>query len=160
VSAWEHGTYAGYNRHVKRHEKPCSDCREARKAYQKRRQTPGYVGPGRGSPRPLDELAWERVDQSAGPLLCWPWLGEIDRHGYGILRRYEDGHRRHYLAHRLIYCMLGGSIPAGLDIDHLCRVRHCVNPTHLEPVTRQVNVDRGLKSRGSSGFRYRRRHVA
>lgn len=77
-----------------------------------------------------------RVDQSAGPAGCWPWLGAIAPSGYGRV------HSR--WAHRLSYEFLVGPIPAGLDIDHLCRNRLCVNPAHLEPVTRLVNVRRGL----------------
>lgn len=67
---------------------------------------------------------------------CWEWGGSIDPHGYG-----RQGHR---LAHRLVYERMVGPIPDGLDIDHLCRVRCCVNPKHLEPVTRQTNHLRGV----------------
>jgi hypothetical protein len=45
--------------------------------------------------------------------------------------------------HRVSYESFRGAVPAGLDLDHLCRVRHCVNPWHLEPVTRRVNLLRG-----------------
>ena len=45
--------------------------------------------------------------------------------------------------HRVIWTAERGPIPAGLDIDHLCRTRACCNPDHLEPVTRQVNLLRG-----------------
>lgn len=47
-------------------------------------------------------------------------------------------------AHRISYEMLIGPIPSGLQLDHLCRVRHCVNPQHLEPVTNRVNSLRGI----------------
>ena len=50
-------------------------------------------------------------------------------------------------AHRFAYEMLVGPIPEGLDLDHLCRVRHCVNPNHLEPVTRSENLRRGIRPR-------------
>lgn len=46
-------------------------------------------------------------------------------------------------AHRVVYEELVGPIPDGLMLDHLCRVRHCVNPEHLEPVTNRENVLRG-----------------
>jgi hypothetical protein len=49
--------------------------------------------------------------------------------------------------HRYIYELFSGPIPVGLVLDHLCRVRHCVNPEHLEPVTIAENVRRGLKGR-------------
>lgn len=48
------------------------------------------------------------------------------------------------IAHRFAYEELVGPIPKGLDLDHLCRVRNCVNPAHLEPVTRRVNLSRGM----------------
>ncbi|MFJ7176424.1 HNH endonuclease [Streptomyces massasporeus] len=46
-------------------------------------------------------------------------------------------------AHRVVYEYFIVDIPEGLDLDHLCRVRRCVNPWHVEPVTRQVNIVRG-----------------
>ncbi len=67
---------------------------------------------------------------------CWLWSGFVVPHGYGYFMR-EPAHRR-------VYRELRGEIPAGLDLDHLCRVRCCVNPDHLEPVTRSVNLLRGL----------------
>lgn len=68
---------------------------------------------------------------------CWLWTGAIDRHGYGLVRL--GGKSR--LAHRVVYEAVG-SIPTGRDLDHLCRVRACVNPAHLEPVTRAENLRR------------------
>ena len=63
---------------------------------------------------------------------CWVWLGAKMRNGYGQL--VVGG--VHYAAHRYAYQELVGAIPAGLDLDHLCRNRACTNPDHLEPVTR------------------------
>jgi len=60
--------------------------------------------------------------------------------GYGIV---GDDARRTRLAHRVVYATLRGPIPHGLTLDHLCRVRGCVNPAHLEAVTNTVNVRRG-----------------
>lgn len=76
---------------------------------------------------------------------CWLWAGARDAYGYGA----ATGHTK---AHRLVYEALVGPIPRGLTIDHLCRVRACVNPTHLEPVTRGENVLRG-ESRGAVALR-------
>jgi hypothetical protein len=51
------------------------------------------------------------------------------------------------IAHRLSYEWLVGPVPEGMELDHLCRVRHCVNPSHLEVVTHSVNVIRGNEAR-------------
>lgn len=59
----------------------------------------------------------------------------IDATGYA--KKSHEGRMR--LAHRLVYTALAGDIPDGLQLDHLCRVRHCVNPDHLEPVTQSEN---------------------
>ena len=72
---------------------------------------------------------------------CWVWLGAKMRNGYGQL--VVGG--VHYAAHRYAYQEMVGAIPAGLDLDHLCRNRACTNPDHLEPVTRSENLLRGLK---------------
>lgn len=70
---------------------------------------------------------------------CWLWLGTRHNHGYGVVReRYAWR-----LVHRVVYMALIGSIPEGLTLDHLCRNRLCVNPTHLEPVTNKENILRG-----------------
>lgn len=74
-----------------------------------------------------------------GPV-CWEWLAYRPDDGYG---RYRCGPGSPRLAHRVVYELLVGPIPEGLQLDHLCRVRHCVNPDHLEPVTGRVNVLRG-----------------
>lgn len=89
-----------------------------------------------------EERFWAMVDK-AGPLWngtpCWIWRGGIESNGYGVVVR--DGHRKQ--AHRFTYETLGGSIPAGLTLDHLCRNHPCVNPHHLQPVTHRVNILRG-----------------
>lgn len=71
---------------------------------------------------------------------CWIWIGLLDADGYGTVCPLE---RRNKKAHRVSYEAFVGPIPEELTIDHLCRVRNCVNPAHLEPVTRQVNSLRG-----------------
>ena len=70
---------------------------------------------------------------------CWIWTNSIHRNGYGRIWM----HGKEYLPHRVAYEEFIGPIPEGLDIDHLCRVRICCNPKHLEPATRQVNIQRG-----------------
>lgn len=70
---------------------------------------------------------------------CWLWIAAIDPAGYG---RIGDRRKVHY-AHRVSYQAHKGPIPAGLDLDHKCRVRSCVNPDHLEAVTHLENIARG-----------------
>lgn len=86
----------------------------------------------------LDRL-WSKVEpQNPG---CWIWTGTINSGGYGVFR--TGGQSAPYLgAHRVVWQELVGPIPEGLELDHLCKVRHCVNPDHLEPVTPAVNQAR------------------
>jgi hypothetical protein len=79
---------------------------------------------------------WEKVEKADG---CWLWTGGLLKGGYG---QYSL-ERKCRQAHRLSYEMLVGRIPAGMVIDHLCREPRCVNPEHLEVVTRGENVARG-----------------
>lgn len=80
---------------------------------------------------------WDRVNKTK---TCWLWTGGLKSGGYGSF--YSDG--RSHAAHRFAYELEVGPIPEGLTLDHLCRVRTCVNPLHLEPVTRKVNTLRGI----------------
>lgn len=98
-------------------------------------------GPAR---RPIAERFWPKVDRD-GPGGCWLWTaGTV--HGYGsfAMPGMEGGKAR---AHRVAYEMLVGPIPEGLVLDHLCEVKACVNPAHLEPVTHAVNTQRGPRGR-------------
>ena len=70
---------------------------------------------------------------------CWLWTGCVDENGYG--RVLLDGKNRR--AHRVAYACFRAPIPHGLTLDHLCRVRCCVNPDHMEPVTLAENIRRG-----------------
>lgn len=87
---------------------------------------------------------WARVDRSGGPHACWPWTGALHSSGYGVLWGGRDDARRWLRAHRVAYELLVGPIPDGMQLDHLCRNRRCVNPAHLEPVTLVENVMRGV----------------
>ena len=73
---------------------------------------------------------------------CWVWAKGLHPTGYGSLGVNESwGY-----GHRVYYERSKGPIPAGLHIDHLCRVRACVNPDHLEAVTQQENIRRGAEA--------------
>lgn len=65
---------------------------------------------------------------------CWLWTGPLNHSGYGT----ASGQG----AHRVVFQRLVGTVASGLELDHLCRVRNCVRPDHLEPVTRSENVRR------------------
>lgn len=95
-------------------------------------------------PRPqgtAEERFWPKVDRSRGADACWLWTGARTGPGrtYGSFL-YEGRNAR---AHRVAYTLVNGPIPDGLTIDHLCRVRLCVNPSHLEAVTNHENLLRG-----------------
>ncbi|KUN99513.1 HNH endonuclease signature motif containing protein [Streptomyces resistomycificus] len=83
----------------------------------------------------LDRL-WSRASENEAG--CWIWNGPRYKAGYG---RFYLGQMGMY-AHRVMYMLLVGEIAQGLHIDHLCRVRECCNPDHLEPVTCRENIMR------------------
>lgn len=70
---------------------------------------------------------------------CWLWTGTIAANGYGVAHL-ADG--RSTPAHRAVYEQHVGPIPVGLELDHRCRNKVCVNPAHLEPVTHSENMKR------------------
>ena len=78
---------------------------------------------------------------------CWLWMA-AKINGYG---RYGQGRGRHVAAHRFSYETLIGAIPSGLEIDHLCLTKHCVNPAHLEPVTHSENIRRAFVNGQAKG---------
>lgn len=92
--------------------------------------------PGIKDPRPTIHRFLDRTEITEG---CWFSLCKLNADGYA-----EISHNgRQTLAHRYIYEALVKPIPAGMRLDHKCRVRHCVNPLHLEIVTHEENTRRG-----------------
>jgi hypothetical protein len=79
---------------------------------------------------------------------CWEWVGVKHRDGYGVIW-FQQAFRRWYrLAHVVAYEVWVGPIAEGLELDHLCRNRSCVNPAHLEPVTHRENMRRSISPPG------------
>jgi hypothetical protein len=71
---------------------------------------------------------------------CWIWRGGFFRTGYG---RIAVGQRKARVAHRVYYERFKGAVPDGMMLDHLCEVKSCVNPGHLEAVSAAENTRRG-----------------
>ena len=91
---------------------------------------------------PMDAKAFARFNAQyeVAESGCWEWTATVMlRKGYG-----QFSYGRLMLAHRASYEHFRGAIPEGLNLDHLCRNRKCVNPDHLEAVTQRVNVMRGV----------------
>lgn len=78
---------------------------------------------------------------------CMLFAREINNMGYGVV--YNGG--KVYRAHRFVYEGLVGDIPAGLALDHLCKIPRCVNPDHLEPVTYAENMRRKFDGKCKQG---------
>lgn len=89
--------------------------------------------------KPVDRFVEKFVIDGSG---CWIWTAAVDHIGYA---RFWNG-RSSVVAHRWLWEHLSGRVPDGRELDHLCRVRHCVNPDHLEVVTHTENMRRGVSA--------------
>ena len=94
----------------------------------------------------LEQRFWAKVEKTD---TCWNWTGAISSVGYGRLSVNE--YPRY--AHRISYEMHVGPIPAGMQVDHLCRNRACVNPAHLEVVSQRENIIRGTSPAAKAAHR-------
>ena len=99
---------------------------------------------------PAHERVIRRIVRSDVPFAgepCWIFTGSINPvTGYGNvgIGYAGEGNKRNTSTHRVMYEAHVGPIPLGMEIDHLCRVRSCCNPAHLEAVTHSENARRGL----------------
>lgn len=98
-----------------------------------------------GRPAEPLEQRIRRLSEESGD--CWLWTRRLDKDGYGRI----TVNKRPARAHRVSYETFVGPIPEGLELDHLCKVRRCVNPKHLEPVPHLVNVERSVDVGRRSG---------
>lgn len=99
---------------------PCKSCMAVRQS-------------GKRPSPPNAELFWSRVEKGDG---CWLWTGTLGNGGYGKFNG--------TVAHRTAYQLSGRELHDGLTLDHLCRVKHCVNPAHMEEVTLAENLRRAF----------------
>jgi hypothetical protein len=101
---------------------------------------------------PHPDLFWAKVDTTGD---CWEWTASRHPSGYGQIAWRTDGKSLPRRAHRVAWELLVGSIPDGMELDHLCRNPACVNPDHLEVVTHRENMRRGM---GVFGINARKTH--
>ena len=108
--------------------------------------TRGSASLVQGAAIPVTEGDWDRfwskVDVAGD---CWLCTRSLSSRGYGQFSFGGRGAGGPIGAHVFAWTVLVGEVGVGLELDHLCRVKSCVNPDHLEPVTRKVNTQRGNK---------------
>lgn len=94
---------------------------------------------------------WARLELRG---TCWVWVGPHDKAGYGRVK----WHNKNRCVHQVVWELLKGPRPLGLESDHLCRVRDCANPDHIEFVTRRENIARARMARGKDNFNGAKTH--
>lgn len=102
-----------------------------------------------GRKTPLFTRIHRFTDIDAGG--CWVWRGSVAQNGYGRMSVMAGSVQKLQNTHRVAYEAFVGAIPAGLEIDHLCRNRLCCNPEHLEAVTHAENMRRGASTHCENG---------
>lgn len=96
----------------------------------------------------VSERFWSKVDKTSD---CWLWIACLRKDGYGS---FKVG-TKVLLAHRVSYALAKGEPSTALVLDHICRTRHCVNPSHLRQVTQKQNMENrdSTNKNNTSGFR-------
>lgn len=104
--------------------------------------------------KPVSEFFYRHILKTG---TCWLWTGRIYPNGYGQFH----ARTKVVYAHRWSYEFHVGPIPQGKELDHICRVRHCVRPGHLEAVTHRENVRRGnaVKNHCIHGHAYNKQNM-
>lgn len=90
---------------------------------------------------------WGHVDKSRD---CWLWRRSLTVDGYGRFAMFHDGRKGSLLAHRVAFALSGRNLTPGMQVDHVCRTRSCVNPDHLREVTRHQNAQNQSPDRRSA----------